>query len=105
MIVAIVQIPMPRRSRADALHAGESTAATFSAMKDKGLLKKYYLNGDAGGGGVYLWRTLAQAQALYTPAWEASMEKRFGAKPTVTYYESLVQVDNELDEVRVERGE
>ena len=33
------------------------------------------------------------------------MEKRFGAKPAVTYYQSLVQVDNELDEVRIERGE
>ncbi len=94
MIVAIVQIPMPKRSPADALQSARASAPTFAAMKDRRLLKKYYLNGDAGGGGVYLWASRAQADALYTAEWFDDMTRRFGARPTITWYESLVQVDN-----------
>lgn len=50
----------------------------------------------------YLWESEAAARAWYTPEWEARMEKAFGAKPTVTYYDNHVVVDNEMGQVRVE---
>ena len=103
MIVAIVQIPMPRRSRADAIASAEKTAPTYVDLGGKGLIRKYYLNGDAGGRGVYLWSSLQAAKAWYTPEWETRVAAQFGAKPTVTYYENYVVVDNESREVRVER--
>jgi hypothetical protein len=103
MIVAIVQIPMTRRSRAAAIASAEKTAPTYTGLADKGLIRKYYLNGDAGGGGVYLWQSLAEAKAWYTPEWEMRVAAQFGAKPLVTYYENYVVVDNERHEVRVER--
>ena len=103
MIVAVVQIALPRRSREAAIAAAEKTAPTYSGLADKGLLRKYYLNGDAGGGGVYFWSSLAAAKAWYTAEWEARMTAQFGARPTVTYYENYVVVDNESGEVRVER--
>ena len=53
MIIAVVQIPMPRRPRAAATLAQTKSAPTFRALANKGLLRKDYLNGDAGGGGVY----------------------------------------------------
>jgi hypothetical protein len=39
-------------------------------------VKKYYLNGEAGGGGVYLWQSEAAARAWYTPDWEKRRRPR-----------------------------
>ena len=44
----------------------------------------------------------AAARAWYTPEWETRMETAFGAKPTVTYYDNHVVVDNETGQVRVD---
>jgi len=102
MFIAIVQIPMSRRARTDAVEAARKSAPTYSALGANGLVRKYYLNGDAGGGGVYLWESEAAARAWYTPDWEKRMEAAFGAKPTVTYYDNHVVVDNESRKVRIE---
>lgn len=104
MFVAIVQIPLPRRPRDAAVEAATKSAPTYTALGAKGLLKKYYLNGEAGGGGVYLWASEAAARAWYTPEWEARMEAAFGARPIVTYYDSHVVVDNETGQVRIENA-
>lgn len=102
MFVAIVQIPVAKRSREAAIDAARKSAPTYTALGAKGLLRKYYINGEAGGGGVYLWKSEAAARAWYTLDWEKQMETRFGAKPTVTYYDSHVVVDNEAETVRIE---
>ena len=102
MFVAIVQIPVAKRSREVAIDAARKSAPTYTALGAKGLVRKYYINGDAGGGGVYLWETEAAARAWYTPDWEKQMEARFGVKPTVTYYDNHVVVDNEVGKVRIE---
>lgn len=104
MFVAIVQIPMSRRLRDAAVEAATKSAPTYTALGVKGLLRKYYLNGEAGGGGVYLWASEAAARAWYTPEWEARMEAVFGARPVVTYYDSHVVVDNEAGQVRIENA-
>ena len=102
MFVAIVQIPMTKRPRNAAVESARKSASTYAALGAKGLLKKYYLNGEAGGGGVYLWESEAAARAWYTPEWEKRMAAAFGAVPTVTYYESHVTVDNEAGKVRID---
>jgi len=102
MFVAIVQIPMTKRPRDAAVESARKSAPTYTALGAKGLLKKYYLNGEAGGGGVYFWESEAAARAWYTPEWEKRMEAAFGAKPKVTYYDNHVIVDNEAGQVRVE---
>lgn len=104
MFVAIVQIPMTKRPPDVAVEAAARSAPTYTALGAKGLLKKYYLNGEAGGGGVYLWASEAAARAWYTPEWEARMEAAFGARPIVTYYDSHVVVDNETGQVRIEQS-
>ena len=69
-------------------------------MKDSGLLMKYYLSRETGGsGGVYIWQSKADADAWYTPEWSARLAETYGAKPTVTFYDSFVQVDNIRDQV------
>ena len=102
MFIAIVQIPMQKRPRDAAVAAAAKSAPTYTALGAKGLLKKYYLNGEAGGGGVYLWDSEQAARAWYTPEWEARMEAAFGARPRVTYYDNHVVGDNETGEVRIE---
>ncbi len=102
MSIAIVQIPMAKRPRDEAVAAAAKSAPTYTALGAKGLLKKYYLNGEAGGGGVYLWEPEAAPRAWYTPEWETRMAAAFGAKPTVTYYDNHVVVDNEAGKVRIE---
>lgn len=94
MIIAVVQIPMPQRPRAAAIEAQTRSAPTFRALADKGLLRKDYLNGEAGGGGVYYWTSREAAEAWYTPEWRAKATAQFGAAPVITYYDTYVTVDN-----------
>ena len=53
-------------------------------------------------GADLLWESDAAARAWYTPEWETRMAAAFGAKPTVTYYDNHVIVDNEAGKVRIE---
>ena len=101
MIIAVVQIPMPKRDKAAAIEAQTKSAPTFRALADKGLLRKDYLNGEAGGGGIYYWRNREAAEAWYTPEWKKKAAASFGAEPVITYYESYVTVDNLKDETLV----
>jgi hypothetical protein len=100
MIVVVVQLPVPKRSREAAIQSARKTAPTYTGLASKGLIRKYYINGDAGAGGVYLWQSEAAARGWYTPEWAEQMEPTHGVKPIVTYYESLVVVDNEAGEIR-----
>ena len=101
MIIAFVQIPMSPRPRAAAITAQTRSAPTYRALADKGLLRKDYLNGDAGGGGVYYWNSKAEAEAWYTPEWFKKAKEAFGAEPSITYYDSYVTVDNETGQTIV----
>lgn len=94
MIIAVVQIPMSKRPRAAAVEAQTRSAPTYRALGAKGLLRKDYLNGDAGGGGVYTWVSREAAEAFYDASWFAKAEATFGVRPTVTYYDTYVTVDN-----------
>jgi len=100
MFIAIVQLPGVARSKEDAIASGLASSPKFSGMD--GLNTKYYLNGENGGGGVYVWESREKAEAFYTPQWYPAMEKIFGVRPVVTYYDNYVVVDNEAGEVRVE---
>lgn len=104
MIVAVVQIPMPMRSRVAAIEAQTKSAPTFRGLASRGLLRKDYLNGEAGGGGVYYWTSRAAAEAWYTPEWRAKAKETFGAEPVITYYETYVTVDNVAGETIVREG-
>ncbi|MFL9865720.1 YdhR family protein [Paraburkholderia fungorum] len=66
-----------------------------------GLLRKYYVLSQDGStaGGVYLWRSRADAEAMYTENWRAIARQTYGADPSVTYFESPVVVDNVSDQI------
>ena len=100
MITAIVNFKL--QTGIDAAKAAQlfkGSAPKYRGMK--GLVRKYYLF-DAEkriGGGVYLWKTRADAEAVYTPQWQAYIAERYGAPPDIRYFETAVIVDNERDEI------
>lgn len=95
MITVIVtfQLPAPiTAAQAQALF--ESTAPRYRGVE--GLVRKYYVLAEDGAtaGGVYLWRTRAQAEAMYTDEWRAFVRGKYGSEPSVGYFHTPVVVDN-----------
>ncbi len=76
-----------------------STAPKYQGVT--GLIRKYYLLSQDGTtvGGVYLWKSRAAAEALYTESWRAFVRGKYGTYPTVTYMDSPVVVDNLSHEI------
>ena len=100
MIIAITSFKLREPiTREQARSIFLSTAPTYRGVP--GLLKKHYLLSEDGGtaGGVYLWDSKAQAQALYTESWRAFVRGKYRTDPTVTYFESPVLVDNVAQQV------
>lgn len=100
MITAIVNFKLP--GGIDSKKATEmfkGSAPRYRGMQ--GLVRKYYLFDEVKqvAGGVYLWKSKADAEALYTPEWKAWATERFGAAPDIRYFETAVIVDNESEKI------
>jgi len=102
MIIALVQIPLGSPKRAHQFVIDQSLESTKIFHDVKGLRRKYYLNSDAGGGGIYEFATREDAEAWFHDGWADWMEGRFGVRPTLTLFDNPVVLDNEKDEVRVD---
>ncbi len=95
MIVAIVTFKLPAPlSLAQATEAFKSTAPSYLGMP--GLIRKHYYRSENGDhtGGIYYWKTRADAEACYTPEWAAMVTAKYGTPPNVVYGEIPVTVDN-----------
>ncbi|WP_020698898.1 hypothetical protein [Reyranella massiliensis] len=95
MITAIVNFKLP--AGIDAKQATElfkMSAPNYRGVK--GLVRKYYLFDEQTGvgGGVYLWESRIDAEAVYTPQWRAYIAERYGELPDIRYFETAVIVDN-----------
>jgi hypothetical protein len=90
-----------KRTEEQAIKGGTATAPTYRNLATKGLLRKDYLNGDAGTVGVYLWESRQAAEAWFTAS---KLTERFGARPRLTWYDTHVTVDNLKGETRVNRS-
>ena len=100
MITALVQFKLPQpvtREKAQEVFVGSAP----KYRETPGLIRKYFLLSEDGGtaGGVYLWKSKKDAAELYTKDWENVIRERYGAQPTVTYFESPVVVDNLTNEI------
>ena len=100
--VVIVQFDLPKRSDQQAIAGGAGTAPTYRDLANRGLISKHYLNGESGTGGVYVWESRAAAEAWYTDALLGQLTERFGVRPTLTWYDNHVVVDNVRGETRVD---
>ena len=95
MITAIVQFQLPSPiTLAEATRRFESSTPKYQNLP--GLIRKYYIRSEDGriAGGVYLWQSRQAAERVYDGEWRARVEKLYGAKPTITWFDSPVVVDN-----------
>jgi hypothetical protein len=99
--IVVVQFDLPKRTEEQAIKGGTGSAPTYRDLASKGLIRKDYLNGEAGTGGVYLWESRAAAEAWFTDAKLKELTERFGARPRLTWYDTHVTVDNLKHETRV----
>lgn len=98
IVINTIQLPAPI-TRDEARSIFLSTAPKYQGVA--GLVRKCYVLSQDGGtaGGIYLWNSRAEADAMYTEAWRAFVREKYGAEPAVTYLESPVVVDNLTHEI------
>lgn len=93
MITAVVQFPLPKAMSAnDAKALFEGSAPKYKGLP--GLVRKYYLFGEGVGGGCYLWESRTAAEKVYSAEWRQMIKERYGAEPTISYFDTPVIVDN-----------
>ena len=95
MIVSIVTFRLTKPwSIEQAAEVFASTAPKY--LGKPGLVRKHYYLAESGdrAGGIYLWKTKADAEACYTPEWRAVVSEKYGAAPEITYAVVPVSVDN-----------
>ena len=99
--IVVVQFDLPKRTEDAAIAGGTGSAPTYRALATHGLIRKDYLNGETGTGGVYLWESRAAAEVWFTEERIALLTERFGARPRLTWYDTHVTVDNLAGQTRV----
>lgn len=100
MITAIVEFKLPKPiTVAEARETFLSTAPKYQGMP--GLVRKYYFLSEDGAkaGGIYLWKSRAHAEQIYTEEWRAFVSGKYGTEPSLTYLECPVVVDNATHEI------
>lgn len=100
MIITITTFNLPKPiTRDEARRIFLTTAPTYRGVQ--GLFRKHYLLSEDGktAGGVYLWNSRQDAEAMYTESWRAFVRDKYHTEPTVTYFDSPVVVDNIAQQV------
>ena len=97
-VIATYQLPKPI-TRDEARRIFLSTAPKYQGVP--GLVRKYYVLSPDGNsvGGIYLWKSRAEADAMYTESWRAFVREKYGTDPSLTYLDSPVVVDNLTHEI------
>ncbi len=100
MIIALTTFHLPRPiTREEARSIFLSTARKYQGVQ--GLLRKHYVLSEDGAtvGGVYLWNSRSEAEAVYTASWRSFVREKYGTDPTVSYFDSPVVVDNVTQQI------
>ena len=97
-VIATYQLRMPI-TRDEARKIFLSTAPKYQGVP--GLVRKYYVLSQDGSsvGGIYLWSSRVEADALYTESWRAFVREKYGTAPSLTYFDCPVVVDNLTHEI------
>lgn len=96
MIVATVTFRYPAGEFDPAAYA-ETARRRRSAYEGlPGLILKVYWTSMERGeaGGIYLWETLAQAQATYSEEWRRRATQVFGVEPEVRFLDAIDTIQN-----------
>lgn len=97
MIVTLVTFPMAGREPPEPAaqrRLFEETAPAYRSVP--GLVRKYFIGNAERAGGIYEWRSRADAEAWFTAEWRSRMQAAYGAVPVVEYFDAPCIIDNEL---------
>lgn len=100
MITEIVTFNLPPNMTREQLVANfRQTAPKWHANPD--LIRKNYLYDSVNniGGGVYLWKSLEDAQRWHNDAFRQKVIEVYGREPTIQFYETPIVVDNETGKI------
>ena len=100
MVVVFTSFTLPKAiTREEARSIFLSNAPKYLGVP--GLVRKHFVLSEDGGtaGGVYLWNSRAEAEALYTASWRSFVREKYGTDATVTYFDSPVVVDNVAQQI------
>ena len=100
MIIVTTAFTLPEPiTREEARSIFLSTAPKYQGVP--GLFRKHYVLSQDGrtAGGVYLWNSKEEADAMYTQAWREFVREKYGTEPVVTYFDSPVVVDNVAQQI------
>lgn len=100
MITTLTSFTLPKPiTRDEATAIFRSTAPTYRGVP--GLIRKTYVLYPDGVtvGGIYLWQTRADAEAMYSDDWRDFVRGKYGCEPVVTYLDSPVVVDNVTQQI------
>ena len=68
----------------------------------QGLISKHFIWSERGiAGGVYQWRTRADAEAFYSGPWRTGIVERYGMEPEIEYFTVFALTDNAAGTVKV----
>lgn len=104
MILTSVRFP----ARSEPLSHDEATELFLgnaaSYLEVPGLLWKAYVRSEDGLviGGTYLWADRASAEAKYNPGWLQGVTEKYGAPPTIEWFDAAVVVDRRANDVFTE---
>ncbi len=101
MVVTIVRFAsQPPLDRSEALDHFAGNASRY--LHIPGLLWKAYLRAEDGQtiGGAYWWRDRASAEARFNDGWLEGVTAKYGAPPTIEWFETPVVVDGVAKVVR-----
>jgi hypothetical protein len=100
MIAVITRFHLPKPiTREEARRIFMSTAPKYQGVA--GLARKCYLLSPDRHmvGAIYLWNSRTEAEAMYTERWRAFVREKYGAEPSIEYFDSPVVVDNRTHEI------
>jgi hypothetical protein len=100
MVVVIVKFALPAPiSLEEARQAFVASAPNY--RNQPGLVRKQYLLSEDGrtAGGIYCWISRQDAEALFTDSWKELVRGKYGADPSLAYFDNPVTVDNLKDEI------
>src|ERR1700758_3947115 len=99
MITAIVQYRLPSTINLDAC-AEHFRKIAPGFCQVQGLIRKQFIYAEDGwAGGVYLWRSRADAEAFYSGPWLQGIRERYGMDPEIRYFHTAVVTDNSVEAV------
>jgi hypothetical protein len=100
VLLVIVEFKLPKPIPHD-MRAALSLRSANKFLTVPGLIRKNYWFAEDGrtGGGIYLWKSRADADRWWTPEYLDKLAKEYGAVPTLSYFDCPVVVDNVVGKI------